>query len=426
MKLASLVGMVRLSLARDRRGTLSSAFGIAVGVGALVFFVGLGLGVGRVVRERVFPVDARLVEVVPPRVSLGALLGGGRLDQETVDRLARLPGVERVFRKMAVRVPAVSRYDGDFFGARLRMGVELVAVGVDPGLVEGDVSVGAFADSGPGQPIPAVAAHRLLELYNKSFAPVRKLPQLSARMVSGFIFPVEFNRSYVTSSASGPVTRAQVQLVGVSDRGLLAGVTIPLATAVRLNREAGVEDSLFSGATLQARDPSEVPRLVAAARGMGLEVDDQERRMAENAGAAVALTTSALALLSLLICVLAAVNIAHALSAAVRARARDIGVLRAVGASRADVRSLVLAEAGALGLIGGAVGTVAAVGLSVLVDWASGRYLPEFPFKPDSYFAFPVAVVLGGVVLGVVAAVAGALGPARRAAGTDPARVLAG
>ena len=37
--------------------------------------------------------------------------------------------------------------------------------------------------------------------------------------------------------------------------------------------------------------------------------------MAENAGAAVALTTSALALLSMLICLLAAVNIAHALSA---------------------------------------------------------------------------------------------------------------
>jgi putative ABC transport system permease protein len=423
---ASVVSLVRLSLARDRRGALSSAFGIAVGVGALVFFVALGLGVGRVVRERVFPVDARLVEVVPPTVSLGGLLGGGTLDQDAVDRLAKLPGVERVFRKMAVRVPAVSRYDGDFFGARLRMGVELLAVGVDPGLVQQDVTLGGFTDPGPGQPIPAVAASRLLELYNKSFAPARKLPQISPRMVSGFTFPVEFNRSYVAATAAGPITRAHVQLVGVSDRGVLAGVTIPLDTAVRLNRAAGADASTFTGVTLQARDPSEVPRLHEAVRAMGLEVDDQEQRMAQNAGAAVTLTTSALALLSLLICLLAAVNIAHALSAVVRARARDLGVLRAVGASRADVRLLVLTEAGVLGVVGGAAGTAIAVTLSFAVDWASGRYLPEFPFKPDTYFAFSPTVVLGGVLLGAVAALVGALGPARRAAGMDPARVLAG
>ena len=55
---------MRLSLARERRGALFSAFGVAMGVGALVFFIGLGLGVGGVIREKVFPNDARLVDVV--------------------------------------------------------------------------------------------------------------------------------------------------------------------------------------------------------------------------------------------------------------------------------------------------------------------------------------------------------------------------
>lgn len=427
MTFASLLALVRLSLARDRRGALSSAFGIAVGVGALVFFVGLGLGVGRVVRERVFPLDARLVEVVPPAVSLGSLFGGGALDQAAVDRLAALPGVERAHRKMSVRVPAVSAYDGDFFGARLRMRVELLAVGVDPGLVAADVPEGAFRDAGPDAPIPAVAATRLLELYNKSFAPSRKLPQLSAEMVRDLTVPVEFGRSFVSQAAGGgPVVRAPVRLVGVSDRGLLAGITIPLETAVRLNREAGQDAATFTGVTLQLVDPSAVPAVAQAVRQMGLEVDDQERRLAENAGAAVALTTSALALLSLLICTLAAVNIAHALSAAVRARARDLGVLRAVGATRADVRRLVVGEAVALGLVGGVAGTAVAVLLSLAVDVAARRFLPEFPFKPDTYFRFPPGVLLGGVALGAVAALLGALGPARRAAATDPARVLAG
>lgn len=426
MRLAALSRLVRLSLARERRGAFFSAFGVAMGVGALVFFIGLGLGVGRVIREKIFPTDARLVDVVPPAVSLGSLLGGGKLDTAAVERLSSLPGVERVYRKMNVRVPAVSRYEGAFFGARLRMGMEVLAVGVDPGLVQADVKMGEFKDPPADQPIPAVISNRLLEIYNKTFAPARRLPQLSPQMLVGFGFPVEFNRSYVAQAAPGPTIPAQAQVVGASDRALLAGITIPLDTAIRLNRAANVDAETFSGVTLVAEDPSQVSSLIEAVKEMGLEIDDQERRMAENAGAAVTLTTSALALLSILICVLAAVNITHALSASVRARAKEIGVMQAVGASRADVRNIVLAEAAVVGLAGGAIGTAVAVGLAVLVDRLASRYLPNFPFKPDSFFSFPWPVVLGGVALGLFAALAGAYFPSRRAAATDPARTLAG
>jgi putative ABC transport system permease protein len=426
VRLPALSRLVRLSLARERRGAFFSAFGVAMGVGALVFFVGLGLGVGRVIREKVFPVDARLVDVVPPAVSLGSLLGGGKLDAAAVERLSALEGVERVYRKMNVRVPAVSRYEGAFFGSRLRMGMEVLAVGVEPDFVQADVKLGAFRDMPADQPIPVVISTRLLEIYNKTFAPARKLPQLSAQMLLGFGFPVEFNRSFVAQAAPGPTFPVQAQVVGASDRALLAGITIPLDTAIRLNRAAGVDAETFSAVTLVAKDPSQVPALIDAVKEMGLEIDDQERRMAENAGAAVALTTSALALLSLLICVLAAVNIAHALSASVRARAREIGVMQAVGASRADVRNIVLAEASVLGLAGGAVGTAVAMGLAWGVDRFAAGALPTFPFKPGSFFAFPWPVVLGGVVLGLVAALTGAYFPSRRAAATDPARTLAG
>ncbi|HVG59629.1 MAG TPA: ABC transporter permease [Hyalangium sp.] len=426
MRLAALSRLVRLSIAREARGAFFSAFGVAVGVGALVFFVGLGLGVGRVIRERIFPTDARLVDVVPPAVSLGSLLGGGKLDNEMVERLSALPGVEKVYRKMNVRVPAVSRYEGAFFGSRLRMGMEVLAMGVDTGLVANDVQLGEFKDPGPEQPIPAVISTRLLEIYNKTFAPARKLPQLSPQMLVGFGFPVEFNRSYVAQASPGPTTLAQAQVVGASDRALLAGITIPLETAIRLNRASGVDAETFTGVTLVAQDPSQVPALVSAVKEMGLEIDDQERRLAENAGAAVALTTSALALLSILICVLAAVNIAHALSASVRARAKEIGVMQAVGASRSDVRNIVLAEAGVVGLVGGAIGTAVALLLALVINRLASRYLPDFPFKPDSFFSFPWPVVLGGVALGLVAALAGAYFPSRRAAAMDPARTLAG
>ena len=80
---------------------------------------------------------------------MSGLLGGGRIDADALERLRGLAGVQRVYPKMNVRVPSVTRYDGDFFGTHMRMGLEIIAVGVDPDLVKRDVMLGEFKDPGP-------------------------------------------------------------------------------------------------------------------------------------------------------------------------------------------------------------------------------------------------------------------------------------
>jgi putative ABC transport system permease protein len=412
-----------LSLREDRRSFWSSVFGIAVGISALVFFVSLGLGVARVVKEKVFPVDLNIVEVVPSSLSVGLLTA--KLDENAFKRLQSLPGVEVAYRKMNVRVPAVSIYDGDFFGRRLRMGLEILAVGVDPGFVKADVQMGEFVDN-PTGPIPSVAASRLIEIYNKSFAPARSLPQISKTMLTGFQFPVEFNKSFVVATPDGPVTSTLAQVVGISDRGLLAGITIPLETAKRLNKAGKADFETLTGVALKAQTPGLVPELVAAVKDMGFKVDDSERKLAENAGAAVAITTSALALLSVLICVLAAFNIAHALSAKVKAKQKQFGVMRAVGATTGDIFSLVFTESILLGLAGGILGTALAVAATLAGDALALKVLPEFPFKPDSFFLVPWWLPVVGVALGILSAVAGSIIPARGASQVDPVKALTG
>jgi hypothetical protein len=398
---------------------------VGLGVGSLVFFVALGLGVGHVVRHDVFPQDARRLEVIPPAFSLGGLLAPARLDEAAVARLRALPGVQAVHRKMVVQVPAACWYDGDFFGHRLRAGFDVFMVGVDRRLVEGDVAVGEFEDPKPGEPLPVLVSTRLLELYNKSFAPTRKLPRLGPGMLAGFEFPVQLGRSFMARTEEA-VSQVRARVAGMSPAAPLEGVAVPLVTAARLNRERGHDAESFTSVVLVAEDPGAVPRITEATRDMGLQLDEREKGAAEAAGGAVALVTGALALLSLLICALAAFNIAHASTAAVRAREREIGVLRALGATRRDVRTLFLGEAAVLGLCGGVLGTAAAVGLARAVDRLASQVLPPFPFQPPSYFLFPTWLWAAGVGLGLLAAVAGAWWPSAAAARVDPARTLAG
>lgn len=425
MKAGGALVLARHNLARSRRAAALSAFGVAVGTGCLLFFSALGAGISDLVRTRVLPVDETVLEVVAPQVSLGSLFGGGALDEQAIERLSALPGVAAAYPKMNVRVSAISRYDGDFFGQRLRLGLEVMAVGVDPRLVANDVAEGrSFTDPGAGKPIPALANTRLLEIYNTTFASQRGLPQLTATLLTGFRFPLEWGRSFVKPTG-GRVESAQVELVGFSPRAMLAGMTVPLDVARRINRAHGEDAKTYSSVVLQATGADVLAPLAAQVRRMGFEIDDTARKSAEQAGWAIAVVTAAFALLSVLVTLLAAVNIAHAFWAAVRERRREIGVLRSLGASRRDVLRVLLTEAALVGLVGALVGVVGGVLVALGVDAMAANVLPPFPFKPDSFFLFTPLLVAGAAVVGVVAAMLGALGPARAAAKLDPVAALA-
>jgi putative ABC transport system permease protein len=253
---------------------------------------------------------------------------------------------------------------------------------------------------------------------------VRGLPQLSGSLLRGFTFPVEFNRSMVTPTKGGATLPMTAQVVGLSDRAMLAGLTIPFETAKRINQATQVDAVNLSALSLQLDSPEAVPELTALVKSMGFGIDDSERKMAESAGIAVALTSTAFTLLSLLICLLAAFNIAHAFSASVRARQKDLGVFRAVGATRGDLRTLVLLEATVLGLLGGLLGILLAGLSAVLVDTSAQRLVPDFPFKPETYFASPWWLWAVALAVGVLAAILGAAWPAQQAARADPASVL--
>jgi ABC-type antimicrobial peptide transport system permease subunit len=78
-----------------------------------------------------------------------------------------------------------------------------------------------------------------------------------------------------------------------------------------------------------------------------------------------------------------------------------------------------------VGIGGGGLGASAAWASSLLADRLAATKLPDFPFKPETFFAFPPWLLLGGVVFAALFALIGAVGPARHAGKVDPAVALA-
>jgi putative ABC transport system permease protein len=119
--------------------------------------------------------------------------------------------------------------------------------------------------------------------------------------------------------------------------------------------------------------------------------------------------TVALLFLSELIAVLGIVN---TLALSVYERSHELGVLRAIGMSRRQVRRMVRSESAIIALIGGIVGS--AVGL--LWGWAFATALRPLGI---TQLHLPAAQLAGFIGLSVLAGMAAALAPAWRAARID-------
>jgi putative ABC transport system permease protein len=112
-------------------------------------------------------------------------------------------------------------------------------------------------------------------------------------------------------------------------------------------------------------------------------------------------------------------GIANTLSLSTHERVRELGLLRAVGADRAQVRSMVRWESVVIAVFG----TIGGLGLGLLLGWGLVKAADrgDFPIS----FAVPVTQLVPIVVLGALAGILAAWRPARRAARVDVIDALA-
>lgn len=116
-----------------------------------------------------------------------------------------------------------------------------------------------------------------------------------------------------------------------------------------------------------------------------------------------------------------AVTIANSLSMAVAQQQRTLALLRSVGATRRQVRRMVVLQALAIGVAGSAAGLLAgfglAQGMASLMD-ALGMSLPVTEMRLGA------GALIAALVIGTVVPLLAALRPARRAARVAPAAAL--
>jgi putative ABC transport system permease protein len=396
VRFADFVQFTYASLSAHRLRTALTALGIAVGIAAVILLTSIGEGLHRYVIAEFTQFGTNIIGVSPGRIQThGASLGAvNTVRPLTIDDAIAL----RHARYVQVADPLVQgNADVKHVGKSRRV----TLYGVGPDFVQAlkmRVASGEFLpqeDPRSARAFAVLGSKVARELYGGDN------PLGSRILVGGERYRVV------------GVMQSKGQILGFD---LDDTVFIPVARALEMfNRESLMEIHVTYEPTAPLVEVEQgIKRILIARHGAEDFTVTPQQKMLEVFGTLLDAITFAVAAIGGISLVVGGVGILAILTIAVAERTSEIGLLRAIGATRRRILLLFLGEAALLAAIGGAAGLFLGWGIAL----ALRVVLPALPVHtPWSY------AVLAELVALAVGLAAGVL-PARRAAHLDPLEAL--
>lgn len=120
----------------------------------------------------------------------------------------------------------------------------------------------------------------------------------------------------------------------------------------------------------------------------------------------------------------ASLGIINTLVMSILERYKEIGIMKAVGASNSDVKKIFLFEAGLIGFLGGVFGLALGWMVSMIINFVANQILSRQGVPHMSYFSFPLWLCLGSIAFSVLISLLAGIYPTIRASKVDPVVAL--
>jgi len=420
---------LREALFRNSLTTL----GVAVGVASLVAMLSLGVGLQQLASSRLTKSGLFDSLFVTPKLntrggppSMASQQGDSRLLNEDARlEIAKLPNVIEVFPQ--VRFFTEVRFNDKPFAT-------MVA-----GMPQSSKLGGAFEGMKGNFFSSESADEAILQM---EFA--KELSADTASLV-GKTLSIRYPERQPLADGSGGFSivpkEKQLQIIGVVETEPAAGfggygngrLLIPLGAALSLRatqvndlRDAvrgGPSKPTFASLTVRAKSTSDVDAIEASIKKMGFgafSLLDASKSLKTFFKVLDVL----LGLFASLALAVATLGIVNTLVMAILERRREIGVLKALGASDGDVRRLFFVEAGVMGLLGGMGGVVFGWLIGRALTLATNIYLKRQELPSVEISSVPLWLVLFGIGFAIGVSLIAGLYPASRAAKLNPVEAL--
>lgn len=419
MRLSDILLTATQNLGRRKVRTVLTSVGVFVGILTVVTMVSLGIGIQRQITDTISAlgldtVFASPIITRPP----GGANSNARLRPETplnaagVEKIAAVPGVRSV--EVVLSLPSAP---------------EMTVT------IEGKTFPITVRDYNPQERIFA-GQETMLAGEALDFTPETRGIVLSERLLEGAKYTTEEYAALVGKPATITVTapRGEKQTFTTTVRGVVqtfnrAGADLGNADKLDIKRwwyndPAILESEGYSAVVVHTASLNDATQVSKQVSEMGFRAAtlqtflDQVNRIF----AILQVMLSSVGLLALLV---ASIGIANTMIMSIYERTREIGTLKAIGSSNADVLRIFMVEAGLIGLFGGVVGVLSGwlLGLALnafISDWLKSEQIPiDAPF-----FVVTWELVAGALAFATLIGILAGLYPAFRAARLDPLAAL--
>jgi putative ABC transport system permease protein len=450
-----------LALRNLRESSLRNSLttiGISVGVASLVAMLSLGIGLQKLATRHLAKSGLFDTVVVTSRREMR---GFSRDDERSTASAAESRTLDEPARQEIERLPDVlEAYPDIRFITELRY-QDKTHLTMVSGIPDSARSNDAFAGI-PGiffssETAPEVILQKsfAMELLGKTPPPGQEdeVPVNDlAKPLLGQELTMRYAQRVTAQSTSDPaqsdsdssysvISREQkLKIVGISDldpdsmRGAArARVFLPLKLAqeLRVMQPSDVRDTMrgfnkqpsYSTISVRVKNPKQVEAVEQAIKKLGFNtfsILDATRSLRQF----FAVLDLFLGIFGSLALAVASIGIVNTLVMAILERRREIGIMKAIGASDGDVRKLFFAEAGAMGLLGGFVGVALGWAIGHIINLGTNIYLKRQALPPENFWAVPWWLVGAAIVFAFVVSLVSGLYPAARAARLDPVQAL--
>ncbi len=439
------------------RNSLTTA-GISIGVASLVAMLSLGTGLQELANRRVG--QSGLFDTVYV-TSMKDGRGGNQddeADQPKTKEAATAKLLDDSARQQVAQLPAVISVDPEvrFMGDIRSSDAPAAPATSDTAAAPGESASHATfvaalpASSRRDEAFESMKGHFFSSananeaIVSKNFA--KDLDEKTPESIIGKTVTVQFaSRETLPGNTSGgfSVVRKNqtVTIVGMIDsepfggmrRISSAGIFVPTAIAEQWNvlqtsdfRGVATDadaQKIYPALLVQVTSAGKVPEVQEAIKKLGFRtfsILDATKGMRRFFG----ILDLFLGIFGSLALIVASLAIINTLVMAVLERRREIGIMKAIGASDSDVKKLFFTEAGAMGLVGGIFGVLLGLGIGGLINFGTNLYLTQHHESPEAVWASPWWLLASSIAFSIIVSLIAGLYPAARAAKLDPVQAL--
>jgi putative ABC transport system permease protein len=440
MRFLDLVSLILYNLNRRKGRVLLTAVGVVIGTAAVVVLVSLAVGLQKNATQQLWGInDLSSIEVYPgysettsvkPMMSGGgggvanAVAGQKLLTPDAIKEISLIPGVKQtiiqdylnagsdvVFGKLHAYagITGVSVSDLADMGLKASQGTTELAKGT---IVVGSWFTRNFYDPKARPNDPPVEPPDLLDQNLKLI--LIKWTQDGQEVRRTFTVRVAGILAETRGSADGTVYMRLDDITPWNEwvRG----------TRINRNKEG------YSMLIVRAENPDVVLDVADAINNMGFMANTPQSTVQSINSFFMVLQiifggVGAIALL------VAAIGIANTMAMAILERTREIGLMKAIGATNRDVMSIFLGEAAGIGFIGGLGGVILGWGASAVLNILAISYFASQASQnggslPTAATATPFWLPLFALIFATVIGLISGLYPALRAATLVPVEAL--